>query len=623
MRKLSLLLVFLAPLAAFGQGIVSIAPQQCVWRAGDNPVWAAPNLDESGWQPYTRWKLSPDQPRVWVRCHADLSSLQTVAHPAIQVSLWAAYQLYVDGALTGSAGNLGSGNFSMNAIRSFPLPEPPPQPATIALRITYVTFRLAGEDRAGPLPPLDLHAGDGQILGALRAKTVVADSSARLTESICFGMIGVLGVVLLGLFLHDRSRLDLLLLSIVSFSLTAINLDYACAGALVNYSYAAYLAVMSVPMVANTIARPWLFFTLARRRVPLLFWILIGLGIPGRAIEGAAALLPASHALRLAAFYFTGWGWAALLPAKIAIVSAPFVAFWPYSRITRRMRPLAVLCMAWETAQVFVFTFGAIATLEVEGSVGVCVIGALLGLLFREQQKAVRERAELAGEMQAARNVQQYMIPEQLPATPGFAIESEYRPAREVGGDFFQVLPQPADGSLLIVVGDVAGKGIEAGMLAALIVGAVRTAAAFTSDPGGILALLNELLRGRGLVTCLALRVEPEGAVTLVNAGHLPPYLNGRELAIEGTLPLGAVPGLHFPVSRFKLAEGDTLILITDGVAEAQDAQGQLFGFERIGALLGNGATGAALAQAAQSFGQEDDITVLSLIFAPEEVLHD
>jgi serine phosphatase RsbU (regulator of sigma subunit) len=213
----------------------------------------------------------------------------------------------------------------------------------------------------------------------------------------------------------------------------------------------------------------------------------------------------------------------------------------------------------------------------------------------------------------AARNVQQYLIPAHMPPTPGFLIESEYCPSRDVGGDFFQVLPQASDGSVLIVVGDVAGKGIEAGMLATLIVGAVRTAAEFTSDPRRILALLNQRLCGRGFVTCLALRIEQDGSATLVNAGHLPPYLNGKEMSVDGTLPLGAVPGMQFPALRFTLDPGDSLLLMTDGVVEAQNAQGELFGFDRIAVHLGSGAGGTALAAAAQAFGQEDDITVLSL----------
>jgi Stage II sporulation protein E (SpoIIE) len=234
----------------------------------------------------------------------------------------------------------------------------------------------------------------------------------------------------------------------------------------------------------------------------------------------------------------------------------------------------------------------------------------VLYLRFRDEQL---NQAAFEQDMAAARNVQQYLIPEHLPATPGLTIQSEYRPAREVGGDFFQVLPKAADGSVLVVVGDVAGKGLHAGMLATLIVGAIRTAASFTNDPRQILTLLNERMCGRGLATCLALRIELDGNAALANAGHLPPYLNGQELAIEGALPLGVVPGVDFPVLNFKLAEGDSLMLMTDGVAEAQDTAGHLFGFDRISQMLGTGIAAAALATAAQNFGQEDDITVLTV----------
>jgi serine phosphatase RsbU (regulator of sigma subunit) len=240
----------------------------------------------------------------------------------------------------------------------------------------------------------------------------------------------------------------------------------------------------------------------------------------------------------------------------------------------------------------------------------------LLAVFFILILRFTRTRSQeerFAGEVQAARSVQQYLIPEHLPNTPGLIIERVYRPAREVGGDFFQVLPNLDDGSVLIVVGDVAGHGMEAGMLATLIVGAIRTAAEFTSDPGNILSLLNKRMQGRGLATCLAMRVEKDGNATLANAGHLPPYLNGNELEMEGALPLGAVAGISFPVVPFKLVEGDTLLLMTDGVAEAQNAAGQLFGFERIEEMVRTGAAASALASAAQAFGQEDDITVLTV----------
>ncbi|MGC2252338.1 MAG: PP2C family protein-serine/threonine phosphatase, partial [Acidobacteriaceae bacterium] len=204
---------------------------------------------------------------------------------------------------------------------------------------------------------------------------------------------------------------------------------------------------------------------------------------------------------------------------------------------------------------------------------------------------------------------------EELPQVPGLTIESEYRPAREVGGDFFQILPQPTDGSVLIVVGDVTGHGLQAGMLVALIVGAIRADAAHSNDPMTALNALNQRLceRGEAHATGLALRVAQDGMVTLANAGHLPPYLNGKELPMEGALPLGMMPTAKFSLMHFQLAPGDRLLMMSDGVVEAQDKDGQLFGFERVNQLLEQSITAAEVAAAAQNFGQQDDILVLRI----------
>jgi len=248
-------------------------------------------------------------------------------------------------------------------------------------------------------------------------------------------------------------------------------------------------------------------------------------------------------------------------------------------------------------------------------SLFVCVPLAVLVvflLRFVEQQ---RENVRMVDDLRQAQEVQQVLLPEDLPQVSGLTIESEYRPAREVGGDFFQILPHPADGSVLIVVGDVTGKGLQAGMLVALIVGTIRTAAQYDPDPLHVLQTLNYRLCGRGHAhaTCLALRIASDGAVMLANAGHLPPYLHGTELSMEGALVLGITAGAEFSVMHFQLAPGDQLTLMSDGVAEAQNDHGQLFGFERIRELLRKSVTAAEVATAAQNFGQEDDISVLSV----------
>ena len=236
-------------------------------------------------------------------------------------------------------------------------------------------------------------------------------------------------------------------------------------------------------------------------------------------------------------------------------------------------------------------------------------------LLLRRLLNSIQRQRLMALDVKQAQEVQQVILPEAQTALPGLMIESEYRPAREVGGDFFQIIPHKTDGSLLIVAGDVAGKGLQAGMLVALLVGAIRTAASFNTNPRFVLEELNQRLMGRNnaQATCLALRIGLDGAVTLANAGHMAPYLNGELIAVEGALPLGMLPGAEFSVTRFQLHENDRLVLLSDGVVEAMDSEGQLFGFERVHQLLRSARSATEVAGAAQTFGQEDDISVISV----------
>ena len=245
----------------------------------------------------------------------------------------------------------------------------------------------------------------------------------------------------------------------------------------------------------------------------------------------------------------------------------------------------------------------------------------LLGRFITAQRAKEQWKLEIA----QARHVQQVLIPNKLPQINDLNIDSEYRPAREVGGDFFQIVPKEDDGTSLIVFGDVTGKGLQAGMLVALIVGAIRSAAQYDNRPERILEALNEQLceRESASATCMVLRFAPNGVVELANAGQLPPYLNGSEMQIEGALPLGMLPGMEFPVTSFKLEPGDSLMIMSDGVVEAQNAYGELFGFERIEEMLRNQTSTAEIAAAAQDFGQTDDILVLRVErCAPRTVVH-
>jgi serine phosphatase RsbU (regulator of sigma subunit) len=128
-------------------------------------------------------------------------------------------------------------------------------------------------------------------------------------------------------------------------------------------------------------------------------------------------------------------------------------------------------------------------------------------------------------ELQSAREIQQVLLPEEVPAVADYAIDTVYRPASEVGGDFFQIFPLEGGGSV-VTIGDVSGKGLKAAMIVSSIVGTLRTVAVYTQKPAEILAELNTRLHGRvggGFVTCLIPRVSPDGSIVIANAGHIAP----------------------------------------------------------------------------------------------------
>jgi len=207
-------------------------------------------------------------------------------------------------------------------------------------------------------------------------------------------------------------------------------------------------------------------------------------------------------------------------------------------------------------------------------------------------------------------------VPEEIPEIPGFQIKSVYKPAGQVGGDFFQIIAL-GEGGLLAAIGDVSGKGMPAAMTVSLLVGTLRTLAHYTQRPGEILAAMNQgmLVRANGgFTTCLVLRVGTEGTVTAANAGHLAPYCNGAELEIESGLPLGLAAQSNYPETTFTLKESEQLTLVSDGVVEARGKGGELFGFARTQAISREDAE--HIAQTAQEFGQDDDITVLTLCHA-------
>jgi phosphoserine phosphatase RsbU/P len=245
----------------------------------------------------------------------------------------------------------------------------------------------------------------------------------------------------------------------------------------------------------------------------------------------------------------------------------------------------------------------------------IAIFLALIFTIAREQFLERQRQARVELEIKSAQEVQKILVPEDTPAIPGLSITSIYRPAEEVGGDFFQVIPVSNEGAL-IILGDVSGKGLKAAMTVSLIVGTLRTLAEYTQSPAQILIGLNRRLIGRiegGFATCVIARITPDGIVTLANAGHLAPFRNGEELPVAGSLPLGVMPSAEYNELDFRLQENDALIFYTDGLVEARNEAGELYGFDRVATLTASTDSVEEIVETARKFGQKDDITVLRL----------
>jgi hypothetical protein len=244
---------------------------------------------------------------------------------------------------------------------------------------------------------------------------------------------------------------------------------------------------------------------------------------------------------------------------------------------------------------------------------------ALALIILLRTNRLSRQGAVFENELAAAREVQQVLVPEAIETIAGFTIETAYLPAQQVGGDFFQILPTP-QGGLLLVLGDVAGKGLPAAMLVSVLVGAIRTVADSNHAPDQMLAALNSRMVGRsngGFSTALAAHIDANGKVSIANAGHLSPYLDGTEIELAGALPLGIIRDTIYPTSSFELPPNSRLTFYSDGVIEAQNPKGQLFGFDRGQSMSTQPAV--SIAEQAKAFGQSDDITVIAIVRAKSQ----
>ena len=207
-------------------------------------------------------------------------------------------------------------------------------------------------------PPLELYAGADSALRGQRAAQLLAQSEPNLGPAVGFSVAGVLGVIAFGLFLYDPARRDLFFLALVSICSACTFINYLFASALVAFPSTVYFAAWSVSALAAVAARPVFFFALAGRRMTLNFWILNAFGVLFYVATGFCAFLPPAQALWVDVVSFRYLAFPNSL-AQMATFAAPFFSFWPYSLITRRLWPLAGLCLFWAATGVMYFAVRA------------------------------------------------------------------------------------------------------------------------------------------------------------------------------------------------------------------------------------------------------------------------
>jgi len=239
-------------------------------------------------------------------------------------------------------------------------------------------------------------------------------------------------------------------------------------------------------------------------------------------------------------------------------------------------------------------------------------------------------RQSIEQELRMARRIQQAMLPEDMPRLDGWNILHHYQPAREVGGDFYDFFELP-EGRLGMVVGDATGHGMPAALVMATARSMLRAVSQTSNSPGDVLRRANDPLfmdiPPNMFVTCLYAILDPKsGRLLYANAGHDLPYLRRRsgdaeELRARG-MPLGLMPGMSYEEKETILGAGEAALFYSDGLVEAHDPKGEMFGFPRLRALVAEHGEEKALGDflleqlysfVGEGWEQEDDITLLTL----------
>jgi hypothetical protein len=597
------------------------------WRVqgGDNPGYAQPGYDDGAWPAIALTARNDDAGWRWYRLR---TAIPAGAGPVALLVTGGegTYEVYVNGQRMAGPRLRSELRVTYPRSRVVPLSATAGS-AVIALRTYIPETSMFVADRGS----LRVSLGSWRVLYDAHR----AEAGARLDKLLAglaiYLLVLMAGVPLLVLFWYQPDHREYLWLGIflIADGVNAVCFDLSSSGftafclvwfvsTTLNYVQLIGMLEFTFSFVGQRVTRGVRAYEALILAWPLCFLLPAWFGFITRDffnLVEIALFLPVSIAVPI---LLLGWYRRGNREALWLIFTSPLPL------LTLCLSDIGVLGEYLGSRRLAIFdehlTLGSfgISFYEVADLLFLLAIGVVMFFRFT---RVSREQARTAAELQAAREIQQRLVPASLPQVAGYLVEAAYLPAEEVGGDFYQVLKQ-SDGATLVVVGDVSGKGLKAAMTGTPAIGALRSLADGQMGPAELLTRLNRQIGGAqdgGFVTCLCMRITAGGRVSVANAGHVAPYRNGEEMKVEPGLPLGVVAETEYVETSLLLDRGDTLTLLSDGIVEAQGEDRELFGFERTRQISAQPAE--RIAQAAQAFGQEDDITVLRLEFAGEGVL--
>jgi hypothetical protein len=633
-----------SPLVLEGLGRATL-PLDGPWQfqTGDDLAWASPAFDDSAWQPIltgSPWEAQGHHGYTgfaWYRRHIVFAPA-TPASLNIAVFLPAcvsACEIYWNGALVGALGKLPPDpvwyqHFDTPLGLAIPLGRS--QSGLLAIRVWKAPILLYSALAEGGLTEVPVIGSQEAIAGYnselqyrfLRSNEFSRGVTLLSTVAALLAFIAWLrnrrSTVLLWLAITLAFPLEIQL-NAVSPGLMSSRWSYGTIGLIIStHDLAAWFLLIALLNLGD---RKWLVTWTRNFALTAIAFDLVdsSLMLFDWSRHSGTVLLWADTLSTIPAVLLETWGIVIVLAAlrrRLDLarwILAICVLLSDLIVAARDITGLGNRWTHWTTIDLItgtVITIGG-SPLAAEDIVDTLLLVAILIVAARFILEQNQRQAALELEYRSAREVQQRLVPVTVPSIPGFDLRAAYLPAQEVGGDFYQVFPQ-TNGSSLIVLGDVSGKGLTAAMKGVLALGAVRALAESSPSPAQLLNGLNrEMVKAAdgGFITCLCAQIYPDGRTILSSAGHPAPYLNGEELQIGGGIPLGILANTEYSETTVHLLPDQSLMFLSDGVLEATDLAGELFGFDRTRAISTQPAE--EIARRAQRFGQEDDITVLTL----------